>query len=215
MAKRGIKQYPEGAKYTADVFHRSYTQAELLDYRRKLAKVANQRMVRLERGESLMTGKNLTYGAYDVAKDYLKSAGRNRFSEVRKYGGNTNDLRMEIVALESFLNAKSSTVKGFHDVEIKRIQWAAGELCLKNKNWRRMSVEEQQRVKDFYDLMQSETYKKLAGTFSSESINESYTQVAKSGASHDDIMEALEQFRAAGGRKFRDLASGLNALIIE
>ena len=55
---------------TADVYRGSYSLDELQRIRRTLAKRANQRIVRLERGESKITGEKLnTFGAVTEVYD--------------------------------------------------------------------------------------------------------------------------------------------------
>ena len=98
------------------------SQRELSQTRRKLAKRANQRLLRLERSESPVTGEAYHAGAYDIALDYLRTIGREkRFSESINYAKTIDEesgetayniyrLKREILELDTFLHSKTSTV---------------------------------------------------------------------------------------------------------
>lgn len=173
---------------TLDVYRKSATVEELQTMRRALAKQANQRIVRLERAESAISGEKYnTFGAVIDAYEYLNYSGRRRFSEVKGYLKDQNQLRREITVLQGFLSRKTSTVKGIRDIERKR-EKAFKEKGLKFAN-----------TKEFYDFINSQTFKDLVSTgFTSEQIVDAYdlsrrrkkdTEVIK------DIEKALTDFR--------------------
>lgn len=83
---------------------------------RRAAKVANQRLLRLER---------IKYkgGAYAIAQKRLAQSGRTRFKE-RTGKMNIAELRTEYARLRDFLAAKSSTIGGKHAIDDKRFQTA-------------------------------------------------------------------------------------------
>ena len=79
MPRTNLQYARDFNPYAKDV-----TLEELQRVRRQLAKVMNQRMVRLEQNKSPITGESYTFGAYDIMRDYLGAKDRNRFSEVLK-----------------------------------------------------------------------------------------------------------------------------------
>lgn len=92
---------------------------QLAEYRRKLAKRANQRIVRIEQA-----GYNPAANATgNYAYKYLKRTGRNRFSErktpldAKTLQGQYNREYAEIANLERFLQSKTSTVGGIREVQ--------------------------------------------------------------------------------------------------
>lgn len=92
---------------------------QLVAYRRKLAKRANQRIVRIEQA-----GYNPAANATgNYAYKYLQRTGRNRFSErktpldAKTLTGMYNREYAEIANLERFLQSKTSTVGGIREVQ--------------------------------------------------------------------------------------------------
>ena len=147
-------------------FYASSISAETLEIvRRRLAKRANQRLVRLERSVSKVSGEAYHIGAYDLAQEYLREAKdtdkkRLRFSEKlnQRDAGDfdtTEEYRQhllyEVSKLQSFLTAKSSTVSGNRQIEAKRI--ASFEKSGLSK--------EVVSQKGFYDFITSAAYKFL------------------------------------------------------
>ena len=85
----------------------------LKEYNAYLAKKSNARLLRLEKS-------GYDYFAYDLAMSYTKPAyGTNRF----KTGGfeTPKDIRRQIFQMETFLEKKSSTVKGAKQIERDRL----------------------------------------------------------------------------------------------
>lgn len=83
---------------------------------RQAAKVANQRLLRLER-------KGYTGGAYKIAQKRLSQSGRKRFKE-RTGSMDIAQLRTEYARLREFLSAKSSTISGKKVIDNNRYQTA-------------------------------------------------------------------------------------------
>lgn len=185
-----------------DVYRSTQSLSSLSALRRKLAKRANQRLVRLERATSKITGEHYNeYGAAQNAYEYLSRLHRNRFSEVQKPYQDLNALRHEIVVLQGFLGAKSSLVSGQREVERKRIaSFESGEWGTK---WKTQGIRNRPikfaSNKEFYDFMSSSTARKLMSSgFTSDTVVELYdlTKEAKEEADvADELEKALAEFR--------------------
>lgn len=134
-AKASLKQkFGSNNLELTDVYTAKLSESELRMIRKTLAKRANQRLVRLERAESTVTGEKFSsYGASEIAYDYIEQTrysdieknepGKLRFSESFGYDvGSAWDLKREIVKLQTFLLSKSSTVAGQKEIEKKRIK---------------------------------------------------------------------------------------------
>lgn len=168
-------------------YAKGVTLEELQRVRRQLAKVMNQRMVRLEQSKSDITGESYTFGAYDIMSDYLSGKDRNRFSEVLKPSNMTkSDIQKEIRALQGFEEMKSSRVGGMKEIERARIKtFTGGDMNIS---------EEVVRSKDFYDFLNSATYEELTRSFDSETLIEEYSRAAERGATKKQIVKALNDY---------------------
>lgn len=168
-------------------YAKGVTLEELQSVRRQLAKVMNQRMVRLEQSKSDITGESYTFGAYDIMSDYLSGKDRNRFSEVLKPSNMTkSDIQKEIRALQGFEEMKSSRVGGMKEIERARIKtFTGGDLNIS---------EEVVKSKDFYDFLNSATYEELTRSFDSETLIEEYSKAAERGATKKQIVKALNDY---------------------
>lgn len=177
------------------------SQQELSATRRKLAKRANQRLLRLERSKSEVTGEAYHAGAYDIAEDYLRQIGRgNRFSESinytktidKKTGEVSYDiyrLKKEILELDTFLHSKTSTVSGNRAAERKRIEtFTSPEFGLSR---------EVVSSKGFYDFLQSEAFDYFVqNSFTSEQLMDVYNIYRESGASSSKIRQGIAKYKA-------------------
>lgn len=174
--------------------------AELAAIRKKLAKRANQRLLRLERSTSPVTGKAYHAGAYDIALEYLRETGRGkRFSESINYlktkdeetgetAYNIYRLKREILELDTFLHSKTSTVRGNKAAEKKRIETFTGA------DWGLDA--ETVASKEFYDFLQSNVYDYfLKNSFTSEQLIDIYNSYRERGAKDKDIIEGLEELK--------------------
>lgn len=166
------------------------TPEELAKVRVKLAKRANQRFVRLERSTSPVTGEAYHAGAYDIAQDYLRTTkGGTRFSESINYAkDDVYRLKRDILELDTFLHSKTSTVSGNKQIEKKRIEtFTSDEYGL-----------DAQTVssKSFYDFLQSEAYDYvIKNSLTSEQIIDIYDTYRRNGATHEDIMCGIENYK--------------------
>lgn len=186
---------------------------ELLRVRRQLAKVMNQRMVRLENTTSNVTGEAYTFGAYDLMQDYLKKQGRPtkdgraRFSEIEipmtqikemaKEGKSVEEIEQalirqtqkEIRVLQGFEDLKSSQISGMKDIERQR-----KATFMSATDTRAALHEEVVSNKDFYDFLNSATYKEIVESFDSETLIEEYDKAASRGATPEQIIGALDKY---------------------
>lgn len=176
---------------------------ELLRVRRQLAKVMNQRMVRLEQNKSPITGESYTFGAYDLMSDYLKDRDRNRFSEVLKPQEYTDKetgkmqvgkIKAEIRALQGFEELKSSRVGGMHEIEAARIATFTGAREEDGVISRPALNEETVTSKDFYDFLNSKTFTEISDKIDSDKLVEEYDVAADRGATKRQIVRALNQY---------------------
>lgn len=187
---------------------------ELQQVRRKLAKRANQRMLRLERSMSDVSGEAYHAGAYDIAQEYLKERGRGtRFSESINYEKDSvYRLKKEILELDKFLHSKTSTIVGNREAEQKRIdtftgsEWGLDEKTVTSK--------------EFYDFLQSSAYDYfLANSFTSEQLVDIYDTFREAGAGASKIQEAIDDFKQqiqdknANSKNGKQVPVGLKDLI--
>ena len=176
------------------------TQQELAALRRKLAKRANQRMVRLERSKSEISGEAFHAGAYDIAQDYLRQTGRGkRFSESINYTKTINKetgeasfdiyrLKREILELDTFIHSKTSTVSGNREAERKRIETFTSEEYGLSR--------EVVSSKGFYDFLQSEAYDYFVqNSFTSEQLLDIYNIYREAGASSSKIRQGIAKYK--------------------
>lgn len=212
---------------TADVYRGSYSIDELQRMRRALAKRANQRIVRLERGESKVTGEKWnTFGAVLEAYDYLnrQKEGRTRFRESKNAMTDVQNLKREITVLQGFLGRKTSLVSGMKEIEQKRIStFESGKWGMK---WKKKGILNKplhfSSNKEFYDFLNSETFTGLVSTgFTSEQIVELYDSArVRIGEESDDIVAdamsaALEEYRNKGNASLKDLRKKMNSIKIK
>ena len=191
-------------KYETYNPYKSANAKELNTIRRTLAKRANQRLVRLERAYSSITGESYaTYGAIDYAREYLQKIGRNRFSEKKDYTDDFNLLRIEILQLQKFLSSKSSTVLGQREIEQKRIKSFESKGIRFSGN------------KEFYDFLNSKDYSDLTKQFDSDKIVE-YYDLARENMSDDQarriLSKAVDDMRSKENYSLKDLQRELHII---
>ncbi len=172
---------------------------DLQKMRVRLAKRANQRLVRLERSESPISGKPYKAGAYDIALQYLKETrgDKRRFSESKNYtkevdaetGKTSYDMyriRRDVLELQTFLHSKSSTVSGNKDIEQKRVE----TFVEQGIDVATASSDE------FYDFLNSNAYDFfIKGDFDSETIVDIYNQYREAGLDGKRIQEAFNKLK--------------------
>ena len=196
---------------------RRMSPSQLIKLRVKYAKRANQRLVRLERSESPVTGKPYQAGAYDLAMQYLKATredktgGKYRFSESPNYtkhvdaetGETAYDMyriKRDILELQTFLSSKSSTVKGNREIERKRIETFANA-----------GIDEKVAASAaFYDFLNSNAYEYFVmNAFTSETIIDIYNTYREAGVDAKKIQEAFDKLKAESIKRAADDADEL------
>lgn len=188
-----------------DVFKKAYSESELKGRRARLAKVANARLLNLERSRSYISNERIADAYdFDIIYQYLENINRRRFSESKNYSpGGLYGLKREIVALESFLESKVSTVGGYRAMEEKRVQKFIG-----------IGVpEDVARDYRFYEFLSSETAEYLdEHSLSSEKMVELIDEAtAATKLTLEQIIEKYEEFRddPEGGEKAMRIKLGL------
>lgn len=202
---KGVKN-PE--YLSVDPYRDGLSASELEKVRVTLAKRANQRLVRLERSQSGVTGESYSeYGAAQLAYEYLRTtnkSGKLRYRESPMANGDINQIRRDIVSMQTFLASESSTLRGQKAIERKRINTFEKKGIHFANN------------KEFYEFMNSQTFKGLvAAGFSSEQIIEMYDEARIKGKeSHADVIakfgQALDGFR--GSRAPADFKTLVNIM---
>ena len=213
---------------TADVYRGSYSLDELQRMRRALAKRANQRIVRLERAESKVTGEKFnTFGSVTEVYDYLnrQKEGRKRFRETKNAMTDSQELKREITVLQGFLGRKSSLVSGMREIEEKRL--SSFETGKWGTKWKKTGIPNNPlhftSNKEFYDFINSETFKGLVSTgFTSEQIVEQYDSArvmlgeeAEADAVSNAMADALEEYRNKGNASLKDLRKKMKSIKIK
>ena len=213
---------------TADVYRGSYSVDELQRMRLALAKRANQRIVRLERGESKVTGEKWnTFGAVTEVYDYLnrQKEGRTRFRETKSAITDTQKLKREITILQGFLGRKTSLVSGMQEIEQKRIStFESGKWGTK---WKKKGIPNKPlhfaSNKEFYNFLNSETFKGLVSSgFTSEQLVEQYDSArlrlgeeAEADVVSNAMAAALEEYRSKGNASLKDLRKKMKSIKIK
>lgn len=153
---------------------------------RKLAKRANQRLVRLERAGQ-------TQYAYGIAKKYLQDIGRNRFAETDKRIKNLtrSQLTGEINAAIEFLTAKTSTLSG-----IKAVQKSAVDRL------RAMGYNVDNG--DFFAFLKSDEYKAALRKITSDEIMCQLDEALYNGVSLDTIIADYRDY-LSGEKTFQEI----------
>lgn len=175
-----------------DPYRQIMTPQQYADLRSKLAKRANVRLKALETATSKITGETYTYGAYrHLAQYVLGTEDKPRWSETRKVG-NVNTMRREIIQIQAFLKAKSSTIGGNREIERQRIKtFEAGKWGKVQRDGGRASITAA-RNKDFYDFLNSGLLSsKVQNYFTSEQLVDMYEKAMKGGLSHQEIVDTI------------------------
>lgn len=172
-----------------DVFHTSHTRTELEARRAQLAKVANSRILSLERAKSAMTSESFYKSTqFDTVKEYIanQTGGKRRFSESKNYKKTDFQLKQEITVLEGFLNMQTSTVGGSRRRESK-IQESFREKGLSD---------DVTSSSEFWRFLNSETFSNLVSeTLDSEDIIDIIDRASDDGASIEDITQTFYNWK--------------------
>ena len=188
-----------------DIYRSSISWEDLETIRVTLAKRANQRLLRLEREVSPVTGERYSeWGATDYLVDYLQKQGKKpnkkgqlRVTERRADTSANYDAlqaKKEIMQLQKFLNSPSSKVSQQKSFERARLEAFKEVGHVTRSGATRKRAIQKAYNKRFYDFLNSETFKKLATVLSSEQIIEVYDQFRQQGVSHFKIMESFEEY---------------------
>ena len=142
------------------------------DYRR-LAKRADQRLVRLEALSRSSKYENVLKYAYRVAAINIESYGtiKNRPRFNTKPPENSNTLQAKINDIKHFLESVSSTKKGIVSVYEKRADTLNKNIGLKGDDkftWQELA-----------DFFQSKSYEKLASSFGSKTVFDTIGKIKK------------------------------------
>lgn len=157
---------------------RSYSDSEmqeLQETRRRLAKRANSRLLRLERA-----GLDTTH-VYKTTMNYLLDDGRMRFSERRNVDIRT--LKSDLAELGAFLKAKTSTVGGYRAYE-RQVQKTLNE---------KYGIDSGE-FDDFIAFMSSESAKRAMSQVSSDFLVEFFDRASDAGVTLEEMIEALAEY---------------------
>lgn len=157
---------------------RSYSDSEmrqLQETRRRLAKRANSRLLRLERA-----GLDTTH-VYKTTMNYLLDDGKMRFSERRNVDIYT--LKSDLAELGTFLNAKTSTVGGYRKYERQVRKTLKEEYGIDSGEF-----------DDFIAFMSSESAKRSLNQVSSEFLVEFFDTASDEGVSIEQLKDALREY---------------------
>lgn len=146
---------------------------ELVKEYRKLAKRADQRLVRLESLSRQEKYENVLKYAYRVAAKNIESYGtvKNRPRFNTKPPKNSNTLQAKINDIKQFLESVSSTKKGIVSVYEKRAETLNKTMGLKGDDkftWQELA-----------DFFQSKSYEKLASSFGSKTVFDTIGKIKK------------------------------------
>lgn len=156
---------------------------ELVKEYRKLAKRADQRLVRLEALSRSAKYENALKYAYRVAAKNIESYGplKNRPRFNTKPPKNSNTLQAKINDIKHFLGSISSTKKGIVSVYEKRAETLNKNMGLKGDykfTWQELA-----------DFFQTKSYDKLASAFGSKTVFDTIGSLKKN---LPDIAKAIK-----------------------
>lgn len=180
-------------------YEKGVTVEELQKIHRQLAKVLNQRMVRLENTKSPITGEAYTFGAYDLMTDYLEQQGKKgtdergpRFTESLSAGGMSKaQLQKEIRKMQRFESFESSRVGGMKAIEARRVKTFTEPS---DESTKKPISKKTVTTKDFYDFLNSKTFDEISKSISSDTLVEEYDRAADRGLSREEIEKALNEY---------------------
>ena len=144
---------------------------QLLAQYKKLAKRADQRMVRLEqaakRGGEMSAATEYSYRKAQRDAEYYSAGKSKRFNA--QTPKNNKVLRAKINAINDFLESPTSTVSGIKNIYKKRAE-ALNATYGTNFRWQ-----------DLGDFFESATWKKLISEIPSDLVMKAYARLKKSG----------------------------------
>lgn len=137
---------------------------------KKLAKTANQRLLRLERS-------GYTQYAYRKASRNLMNFEKPRFSENLK-NANKYQIQKELLALEDFLQRSTSTVSGAKKAHQRALATLKKDRITASGQYARGLDINKVNSQDFFDFLNSVEYKNMERLVASEDLQEFYVDVA-------------------------------------
>lgn len=150
---------------------------ELIERNKALAKVANNRLSRLEKA-------GFTRYAYDRAISYTDSEfGMNRFTTSREKLPDIVDLQINIQEMSKFLDSPASTVKGNRAIDMSIVN-----------SFRNKGIDiPKGKENEFLDLIASDEFETLKKTYvdSSVIVNDLVELTSNYGVSIEDIYTAF------------------------
>ena len=157
---------------------------ELVKEYRKLAKRADQRLVRLEALSRISKYENVLKYAYRLAVKNIENYGqiKNRPRFNTKPPENSNTLQAKINDIKHFLESISSTKKGIVSVYEKRAETINKNMGLKGDDkftWQELA-----------DFFQSKSYEKLASSFGSKTVFDTIGKIKKNS---QEIAKAIKE----------------------
>ena len=193
MNKYNLSQYSFQRKNydvpKIDLREKGYDMNELIKIRKRLAKVANQRLRTIEE-----IGKTDAY-VYSQTMVYLIGEGRMRFIESNKMT-TLKEMKRELEELNAFLKAKTSTVGGIRKFERQTAEVFREKYGLQLKN-----------PESFSKFLSSESFKHLTedNIVSSEFLIEFYDRAVENGVSETDIYASLEEYEKGNINSWNDI----------
>lgn len=188
-------------RYDIDFRGDFMTLDELNSIRLRYARIANARLRALEK-----VGR--AYWAYDVAVSYTqRSRGRDRFNQKKTWSGTKEGLLHEVEELQSFLNMKTSTLTGSKAVEQRIV----------NTFQQRHGIDiDRIGRSDFFNFLtflntKSSEYNMIP----SEMAIDFYTRSRDDGVKHEDIVNALDEYKKGKIRNLKDLYGKFDLKVIE
>lgn len=191
----------EMKRYDIDFRGEFLTLDELNNIRLRYSKIANERLRALEKA-------GRAYWAYDVAVSYTqRSRGRDRFSQKKAWEGTKEGLLHEVEEIQSFLNMKTSTLRGSKAVEqriVNTFQQSHG-----------IDIDRIGRSDFFNFLTFLNTKSSEYNMMPSEMAIDFYTRSRDDGGKHEDIVNALDEYKKGKIRNLKDLYKKFNLSVIE
>lgn len=187
-----ITDLVDKGKFTVDYIN-TLSGQEQIYATKQASRLANKRLKELEKN-------NLTKYAYQHAEVYNEQTGRknNRFYTGGKFKDDET-LQEHEENVVYFLNAKTSTKKGYDQINIDRIN------AFREK---KVNIE-QGRESDFIDFLEANWFKALGGKVASNQIVNTYVDARNAGKDADEINKAFQEFLDSENMTFDEVQEKL------
>lgn len=160
---------------------KSMSMEELKKALPKLTKVANERLRQLEKHQS-------TQYAYRYAQKVSKNKEKARFKTSFK-NSTKSELFNQMLYLEKFLNARSSTITGVHEIRSVQDQFFSDMAKSSGYNF-----DFYENKKSFFDFLKSSEYKNARNYLDSDQVFDLYFEFEDVGLSPDEIIDQFKNF---------------------